>query len=123
MKSYFDLVIDPTDTDVSMKYTVEIDDSNVSIPDVNIKITDIQEINGKELTITSNPDGPEIVERIKKLAEIQSENENERLDTIRIFVEWENNEDNNETDSEIGKVSDNVISIPIKVNVIQYTGN
>jgi len=123
MKGYFDLVIDPTDTDVSMKYTVEIDDSNVSIPDVNIKITDIQEINGKELTITSNPDGPEIVERIKKLAEIQSENENERLDTIRIFVEWENNEDNNETDSEIGKVSDNVISIPIKVNVIQYTGN
>jgi len=123
MKGYFDLVIDPTDTDVSIDYTIEVDDTNISMPDVNIKITDIQEINGKDLTITSDPDGPEVVERIKKLAEIQSTNENERLDTIRIFVEWENNEANNEKDSEIGKISGNIISLPIKVNVIQYTGN
>lgn len=122
MKGYFDIVIDPTDTDVSIEYTIEIDDSLVSSPDINLKITDIQEINGKEVVVNPNPNGPEVVDRIKKLAEIQSENENERLDTIRIFIEWENNEDNNETDSEIGKVAGNIISLPITVDVIQYTG-
>lgn len=123
MEGYFDLVIDPTDTDTSLKYTIEIDDVNVSIPEVNIKITAIEELNGKDITLTPNPDGPEVVERIKKLAEIQSQDESERLDTIRIHVKWENNEANNQTDSEIGKIADNVVSIPIKVNVIQYTGN
>lgn len=122
MKGYFDLVIDPTDTDVSIQYTIEVDDTLVSSPDVNLKITDMQEINGKDLEITEDPNGPEVITRIKKLAEIQSNNETERLDTIRIFVEWVNDETNNDTDSEIGKITDNIIQIPVTVNAIQYTG-
>lgn len=122
MKGYFDLIIDPTDTDVSLTYTIEIDDSSVSLPNVNIKILDITELNGKQLEFTTNPDGPEIIKRTKMLEEIKSKDETRRLDTIRVQIEWENNEVNNESDSKLGSVANNVVQIPILVNAIQYTG-
>ena len=40
--------------------------------------------------------------------------------TIRVYIEWVNDEDNNEKDSELGTVLNNQISIPVSVDVTQY---
>ena len=59
---------------------------------------------------------------VKLLEDIKSTNESDRIDNIIIEVEWENNEEFNAKDSELGSVEDNVINLPITVDVIQYTG-
>ena len=127
MKGEFELIIDPTDTDTSIKYSIVIDDSKFTeANDINLKIKSIT-VDGETYSYTSEEnetgDGTQIeIAIVKPLSEIQSNDANVRKDTILVKVEWENNEDNNEKDSEIGSIPDNVIRLPISVDVIQYTG-
>lgn len=127
MKGSFDLIIDPTDTDVSLEYTISVAEPKINqddpdSPEISLKIVDIKEKNNKDITLTKDDNGNNIIKRVKSLSEIQSENDKERLDEITVTVEWENNEDNNAIDSEIGSVFNNKISMPVSVDVIQYTG-
>ncbi len=135
MSGYFKLKIDPTGTDVSIKYTITIDDSkiaeslnltNVNGEDlsdrINLKIIEITE-NGVPIELPRDDEGNIIITKIKELAEIKSENETDRVDDLQIEVVWENNEDNNDIDSLIGSIPNNVISLPIKVDVIQWLGD
>lgn len=107
-RGYFDIVIDRTDSSTSIKYDVTFDFSNLSDSFV---VDDISLTNGGTLYRT----GEYTYTGIIMLNE-------ESSNTIRTYIKWENNEDNNEEDSEIGKVADNKINIPITVDVIQYTG-
>ena len=134
MKGRFIIDIDPEDTDVSIKYTIKIDNSKFTESnDINLKIKKIT-LDGEEYEFTSTPiteivNGVEAttntaiaVEFIKPLSEIQSNDDSVRIDSLLVEVEWENNEEFNEKDSEIGRVPNNIITLPITVNVIQYTG-
>lgn len=129
MKGAFEFTVDPTDTDVSIQYSITIDDSKLSESnDINLKIKKII-VDGEEYEYTSEAvgeegdEGTEIeIAIVKPLSEIKSTDESVRKDNIVIQVEWENNEEFNEKDSELGSVPDNVITLPIKINVIQYTG-
>ena len=134
MHGYFNLKIDPTGTDVSIKYTITIDDAKIAestgittedgedISDrINLKITGITE-NGVALELPRDDDGNIIISKVKKLEKIQSTNEADRIDDLQIEVTWENNEDNNDIDSQLGAIANNTIKLPIKVNVIQWTG-
>lgn len=134
MKGYFNLKIDPTGTEVSIKYTITIDDSKIAellnitgvdgedLSDrINLKITGITE-NGVALELPRDENGNIIITKVKELDKIQSDNEADRIDDLQIEVTWENNETNNDIDSQIGSVPDNVISLPIKVDVIQWLG-
>lgn len=107
-RGYFDIVIDRTDSSTSIKYDVTFDFSNLSDSFV---VDDITLTSGGTLYRT----GEHTYTGIIKLNE-------ESSNTIRTYIKWENNEDNNEKDSEIGRVADNKINIPITVDVIQYTG-
>ena len=47
---------------------------------------------------------------------------NNVINNIRVYIKWENNEENNDTDSQIGLTKDNSINIPVSVSIIQYLG-
>jgi len=139
MKGRFEIDIDPKDTDVSIQYSIKIDNSRLTESnDINLKIKKII-LDGEEYEFTTVPitemvdDGEggqvEVVTNteiriaiIKPLSEIQSNDSSVRIDSLLVEVEWENNETYNTKDSEIGRIQGNIISLPISIDVIQYTG-
>lgn len=112
VSGYFDIVIDPTDTDVSVRYDIDFDFSEFE--NTNIVVSSIEEVNNRTIVKT----GPNKYTGVIPLSDIK----NGVTNTIRVNIKWDNNEDNNEYDSEIGTVSGNVKSIPVFVNVSQYLG-
>ena len=134
MSGFFKLKIDPTGTQVSIKYTITIDDSKIAemlagvgvtgddLADrINLKITGIK-ANGVEIELPRDDQGNIVISKIKELEDIQSNDETDRIDELEIKVTWEDNEANNDVDSKIGSVPNNVIKLPILVDVIQWTG-
>lgn len=134
MIGYFRLKVDPTGTDVSIKYTITIDDSRiievlhnagVSGEDIaerlNLKITGITN-DGVSLEMPRDDEGNIVISRVKELSMIKSANEEDRIDEFEVEVTWEDDEANNDLDSKIGSIPNNLIKLPIKVNVIQWTG-
>lgn len=125
MKGKFTLEVDPTGTDVSIKYKITIDKNVLTqVADINLKITGLT-VNGVKENLTEDDSGNVLIERIKKLEQIQSTNETDRIDNLEIEVTWENDdtEEGNKQDSIVGSVINRQIKMPIKVDVIQYTGD
>ena len=110
-KGYFDIVINPTDTETSILYSITFDFSQVV---GSITIDKIEELTSGNLIRT----GKNTYSKIITLEEI----ENKVINTIRVHIKWNNIEENNEEDSKIGTIKDNFISIPVSVSVIQYLG-
>ena len=144
-QAYFDIVIDPTDTDVSIVYTIDVDTIAAGIYDTDktaeakIELVDAEnyfKLDGEE-TQTAN----------------ETEFHDENLYTsvipmnmitqgyknyIRLYFEWVNDENRNTTDSALAasgtiieteeegemveKLESATISIPIEINLKQYTG-
>lgn len=104
----FILEIDPTDTEVSFKYecTIDLSDSQYS----QIRIDSIEGINGTNLTVEDN-----VYSRIFSLSEIK---ENKK-DNIKVTFTWINDEENNDSDSELGS-SDGNFEIPVNIKFSQY---
>ena len=111
-EGYFDIVIDPTDTDVSVRYDIGFDFSEFE--NTNITITSIQEINDKKIVKTGDNKYTGII----TLDEISAGTTN----TIRVNIAWENNEENNEHDSNLSSVPNTILNIPVTINVSQYLG-
>ena len=44
------------------------------------------------------------------------------MNHVKLYFEWENLEENNESDSQLGETADAKISVPIEINLKQYTG-
>ena len=109
---YFDIVIDPTDTDVSVRYDIGFDFSEFE--NTNITITSIQEINDKKIVKSGDNKYTGII----TLDEISAGTTN----TIRVNIAWENNEENNEHDSNLSSVPNTILNIPVTINVSQYLG-
>ena len=131
-KGNFELVIDPTDTDVSFEYEITIDKpelflgddtvTGVSSDDIVMKISNVDIDSGKTVNFTFDENTKvATITRQKPLIEIQSATDSTRLDTLDIEFEWQNNEDNNAKDSKIGMTYNNQISFHVTVNAIQYT--
>lgn len=110
-KGYFDIVINPTDTETSILYSITFDFSQVV---GSITIDKIEELTSGNLIRT----GENTYSKIITLEEI----ENKVINTIRVYIKWNNIEENNEEDSKIGTIKNNFISIPVSVSVIQYLG-
>lgn len=121
MKGHFNITIDPTGTDVALKYTIKIDEKKLrEIADINLKITGIKE-NGVESELKLDDEGNFIIEKEKTLAQIKSDTE--AIDNLEIEVTWvdDNTEESNKKDSEVGSVANRKIQMPIEINVIQNT--
>lgn len=131
MSGFFFLEIDPTDSQVSMEYTITIDDTDIiytnsageviSTETMNFEVTGIS-VEGKVLELNRNENGHIVASNVKKLSEIQSEDEDVRLDDVKVEITWENDDENNEIDSKLGTVLDGKITLPVNVRVTQWTG-
>lgn len=110
-KGYFDIVINPTNTETSILYSVTFDFSKlISV----FTIDKIEELTSGNLIRT----GENTYSKVITLDEIK----NEVINTIRVYIKWDNIEDKNEEDSKVGLISNNFINIPVSVSVVQYLG-
>ena len=121
MKGYFYLRIDPQNTQTAIKYTININVVNVTDEHIDFRINAISEVNGKEIKVKSVGKNS-VLQRIKLLDEIKNDDEKERIDTIKVEVEWVDNPLYNDFDTQIGETIDNTFLLPVTVNAIQYTG-
>lgn len=110
----FYITIDPTNTDVAVRYDIFIDKSNLTNDSITIQsINEIQNNNTLKRTDTSTYTG------VISLSDIQASKTNK----IEIVLNWENNELNNANDTIVGTSTTNPsINIPVKVSVTQYLG-
>ena len=106
---WFDILIDARDTQVSIIYEITFD--YTSLPS-NITVEKIEEINGREIIKT----GPNTYSNYITLDDIN----NNVKDTIRVYIKWNNDEENNENDTNIGIIKNNSIKIPVSITVSQY---
>lgn len=109
----FFIEIVPQDTDVSIKYDIKLDSSNLI--NKQIKIVSIEEINNnRELVLTAE----NTYTGVLKLEDIK----NGIVDKIKVTIEWENDDNNNSQDTLIGSTPNNNMDIPVSVHVLQYLG-
>ena len=101
-KGYFDIVVDPSNVEVSFNYSVSLNIINGNIPDLIISkysIIDSSYTEGDEIQTISLVDG--------KINGTVNYNQNKTFEpfTIRVFFEWyegENEKMNDEADTQIG---------------------
>ena len=110
MDGYFDIEIDPNKTETSVRYDVTFDFSNLDSS--QFLITEIKEIDEKEIVRT----GEFTYSNIFTLDDIN----NNETNTLRVYLSWVNDELNNEKDSNLGKVANNTIKIPVVVEITQH---
>ena len=106
---WFDILIDARDTQVSIIYEITFDFT--SLPS-NITVEKIEELNGRDIIKT----GPNTYSNYITLDDIN----NNVKDTIRVYIKWNNDEENNENDTNIGIIKNNSIKIPVSITVSQY---
>lgn len=97
--------------DVAVRYDITFDTSKID--NQNINITSIKAITNGEVLIKT---GENTYTKVFTLEEAKAGIES----TVQAMVEWQNNEEYNEKDTNIGKTVDYNINIPVKVEVTQY---
>lgn len=111
MSGYFDIVIDPNDTETSIRYDITFDFSNLD--EDQFTIDEIVEIDDKPIVHTD-------IYTYSNIITLDDINDGE-TNTIRVYISWVNDEDNNDKDSELGKVYNNKLEIPVTVEITQHT--
>lgn len=109
---YFDILIDGLNTDVSFKYDILFDFSNMDIS--NLKIVNIEEVNYGKLVRTDVNTYTNVI----TLNDIK----NGKKNLVRVYVKWENSDESNDEDSAVGLNSEYNLNIPIKITFTQYLG-
>lgn len=109
----FEITIKPMDTQVSVRYDISINQSNIE--NQKIMLFSVEEIDkGNTLVKT----GENTYTGIIPLEDITEEYTN----NIKITFVWENDETNNEQDSILGTTPDLKVQIPVTVVVTQHMG-
>ena len=122
-QAYFEIIIDPTNTDVSVLYTLKIKLDEVATAKLKLvnvenyfqKPGETEQLTNDDVYTNNEVNEHEAIIPIAKINE-------KYLNHIRLYFEWENVEENNETDSELGQTQDAKINIPLEINLKQYTG-
>ena len=110
-EGYFDVIIDPNDTDVSIYYELVV--RSDMIQNSQIHLTRIENIGDGDLVMIA----PMTYAGVIPLEDI----DNNVLTTIRFYITWDNSETNNEIDSMYGSQSAN-FEIPMTITFKQYMG-
>lgn len=107
--AYFDIEIDPNNTSVSVRYDISLDLS--SLNNDSIQIVNIEELNDNNIIMTDESTYTGLIPI-----------SNSSIHQIRVYIEWVNNESNNQIDSTFG-LDDNIhVNIPVTINFSQYLG-
>jgi len=110
VRGYFDIEIDPK-ADTSIVYSISFDFSQISDSFI---VENIEETTSGNLIRTDESTYSKVI----TLNEIKENKKN----NVRVYLKWENKEDNNATDSKIGLTENNYINIPVSVSAMQYFG-
>ena len=108
VKGYFDIEIDKTNTSTSIVYSITFDFTKISD---SITIENIEETTSGNLIRT----GENTYSKVMKIND-------EPINNIRVYIKWENKEENNDIDSLVGLTKDNYINIPVSISAMQYLG-
>ncbi len=106
----FEVTIDPNLTETSIRYDMTFDFSKIN--DSNIYVTSITEVNGKPIVRS----GEYTYSNIITLSEIQ----NGETNTIKVNLEWINDENNNDKDTYIYENFAGDLRIPVTVTITQH---
>lgn len=107
--AYFDIDIDPNNTSVSVRYDISLDLSLLN--NDSILITNIEELNNNNIIMTDEATYTGVIPI-----------SNSSIHHIRVYIEWVNNEENNQVDSLYGLDDDTSVTIPVIINFSQYLG-
>ena len=119
----FEIVIDPSNTDVSILYTLGIKFDDVEAAKMKlVKVENYFQKNGQTEQITNTDIKTNLAENNQQAILPISKINDKYLNHIKLYFEWINAEENNEKDSEIGQTENAKISIPLEINLKQYTG-
>ena len=110
---YTDIVIDPTGTDVAVRYDIEIDLTGVSSLAIEARL----EMASGDNTLVKT--GENTYSGIISLSDVQAGNKA----NVRCYVTWINDENKNQEDSLAGMGEEQInLSISANVTVMQYLG-
>lgn len=113
MQGFFEIEISPQDTQVSIRYDITIESSELE--GNQIKFLEIEETKNSNTIVRTGENTYTGIILLEDISEDYS-------DIIKVGFSWENDENNNEEDTEIGTVYNSAVAIPIKINAIQYLG-
>lgn len=109
---YFDIVLDPSGTDVAISYEINVRLDECAYPN-NIKLS---------VENTSTDGGVEVIgNTFKGLISLNDIKSNKTI-TLKLTLVWENNEEFNESDTNLGTIEANKLKIPITITLNQYQG-
>ena len=128
-QAYVDLVIDPTNTDVSIVYTIDV--GQVAVGSNNTSNANIKLISASNYFKINPSDATEAP--VTNETDYTSENSYTSVipvskitqgykNYVRLYFEWVNVEANNTKDSALAESEGATISLPIQINLKQYTG-
>lgn len=109
---YFDIILDPTGTEVAISYEIKVNLEDTNYPS-NIKFS-VEELNSSANITSENNTFTGVIslEEVTKSKTI----------TLRLHLNWENDEQFNEEDTSLGIVENNKFEIPITIVLNQYQG-
>ena len=132
---YFEIILDPSDTDVSIKYqcvvstVVAVNNKNININLQGIEESYVKD-SGEVLNTTL-----EQYSYLKEYEKLHSNKDNVYQcifplklinegwkKSLKIYFNWINDEEQNENDTQIGTNSNANIEIPVTMTFEQYTG-
>ena len=108
----FEIEIDPTDTQVSFVYELTIDTSDLL--NEEFEITSVTETNGNTFIRTDE-------NKYVGIAHL-NEIENGEIYNIEIEITWNNDDNNNDSDYELGIRADEELNIDVNIELSQYIG-
>lgn len=117
----FEIIIDPTNTDVSILYTLNIKLSEIAEAQIDlVRVENYFQKEGETEQVTNQTvyTGQESHEAVIPIGTINEQ----YLNHIKLYFEWTNLEENNQTDSTLGGTENAKISVPLEINLKQYTG-
>lgn len=129
---YFELEIDPTGTEVAVKYDVSVKDisdvilneSLVEADFIDLEVTNIEQTRTYSDGSTTTSSGKIINlanQNIKNVIPLTDINAGCK-DTIKIYFKWKNNEAYNEDESELASAGNAILKIPVEAKFTQYMG-
>lgn len=109
---YFDIILDPSGTQVAVRYDIKIDlASTTYAPNVQFSINDLS--GGNAILTAENT--------YSGVVDLNSIAANTTI-TLRLNLTWQNNESYDSQDSDLGTTKGNKISVPVNIRVSQYLG-
>lgn len=117
----FEIIIDPTNTDVSILYTLNIKLSEILSAKLNlVKVENYFQKDGEVEQVINDKIFTDIEthQAVIPISTINGKYKNH----IKLYFEWTNDETRNESDSQLGGTENAKISVPLELNLKQYTG-